>query len=76
VEFLFQPLESLAVFGDRSDVCLEDDLLSGCGTDDFKELSEVGRLPGGPAVIAAILAQQEGLQAVLGGLEISKTSGT
>jgi hypothetical protein len=55
---------------------LEDDLLSGWGTDDFREPSEVGRLPGGPAVIAAILAQQEGLQAVLGGLEISKTSGT
>jgi hypothetical protein len=71
VACLFQPLESLAVVGDRSDVCLEDDWLSGCGTDDCREPSEVGRPPGGPAFIADILAQQEGLHAVLGGLEIA-----
>jgi hypothetical protein len=58
------------VFDDPSDVCLEDNLLSWCGTDDFSEPSEVGRPLGGPAFIADILAQQEGLQAVLGGLEI------
>jgi hypothetical protein len=66
MECLFQPLEALTVFGDRSDVCLEDNLLSGCGTDAFREPFE-----GDPALITDILAQQEGLQAVLGGLEIS-----
>jgi hypothetical protein len=71
VECLFQALESRAVFGDRADVCLEDHVRSGGGTDDFREPSEVGRTPGGPAFRAAILAQQEGLQAVLGGLEIA-----
>jgi hypothetical protein len=71
VEFLFQALEALAVFGDRADVFLEDHWLSGGGTDDDREPSEVGRPPGGPAFIADILAQQEGLQVVLGGLEIS-----
>jgi hypothetical protein len=60
------------VCGDRADVCLEDDGLSGCGTDAFREPSEVGRPPGGPAFIAASLAQPEGLQAVLGSLEIAK----
>jgi hypothetical protein len=43
MEFLFQPLEALTVFGDRSDVFLEDAVLSGCGTDDFREPSEVTR---------------------------------
>jgi hypothetical protein len=34
-EFLFETLETFGVFGDCSDLCLEDDLLSGCGTDDL-----------------------------------------
>jgi hypothetical protein len=34
-EFLCETLETCGVFGDRSDIFLEDDLLSGCGTDDL-----------------------------------------
>jgi hypothetical protein len=70
VECLFQPLESLAVCGDRADVCLADQLLRGCGPDDCRAPSKVGWPPGGPALITEILTQQEGLQAVRGGLEI------
>jgi hypothetical protein len=35
VERLFKTLEAFGVFGDRADICLEDDVLSGCGTDDL-----------------------------------------
>jgi hypothetical protein len=72
VACLFQALASLAVCGDRADVGVEAHGLRGGGTDDCREPSEVGRTPGGPAFIAAILAQQEGRPAVLGGLAIAK----
>jgi hypothetical protein len=54
---LFETLEPCGVFGDRSDIGLEDDWLSGCGTDDLCEPPEMGRAPGGPARLADILAQ-------------------
>jgi hypothetical protein len=57
LEFLCETLETVGVFGDRSDICLADEGRSGCGTDDLCEPPEMGRAPGGPARIADILAQ-------------------
>ena len=71
LEFLFETLEAFGVFVDRSDIFLEDDLLRRGGTDHLAEPSQVGRAPGGPARIADIVAQQEGFETKLGGLEIT-----
>ena len=49
---------------------LEDDRLGGRRTDHFRQPAQMGRPPGGTAPIPDILAQQEGLQSVLGGLAI------
>ena len=49
---------------------LEDDLLGGRRTDHFRPPAQMGGSPGGAARIADILAQEEGLQPVLGGLAI------
>jgi hypothetical protein len=70
VEFLVQPLESLGVFVDRSDVFLKDDLLRGGGTDHLGEPPEVGRAPGGPARIVDIVPEEAGFEPELGGLQI------
>jgi hypothetical protein len=59
-------LHSLVVFVDRPHVLLEDDLLGGSGTDHLGEPSPA-RLP----FVTDILAQQEGLEPVLGGFQIS-----
>ena len=49
--------------------------LAGQGwADDLAEPSQMGRPPGGPARIADIVAQQEGFEPVLGGLEIPMAS--
>jgi hypothetical protein len=50
------------VFVDGAHVFLEDDLLSGCGTDHFREPSEMGGVPGGLARLADIVPQQKGFQ--------------
>ena len=59
---LFETPESLGVFIDRAVIFLEDNLLPGCGTDDFGELSPRGGIPGGPARIADIVSEQEGFE--------------
>ena len=70
MEFLFQALEPVSVFGDRPDICLEDNVLGRCGTDDLAQPAPVGRTPSGPAGIADIMPQQKGFEAELGRLEI------
>ena len=71
MEFLFETLEALGVFVDRADVLLEDDVLRRGRTDDFREASEVGWAPSGPARVADIMSEQKGLEAELRGLEIA-----
>ena len=70
LEFGIEALEAVLLFGDSTDVFLEDDLLSGGIADDFAEPAQVGRVPVGFALVADILAQQEGLEAELGGFEV------
>ena len=65
-EFLVQTPEALGVLRDGPDIFLKDDLLRRGGADDFREPPEVGRTPVGPARIADILAEQEGLKTELG----------
>ena len=60
VEFLFQTLEPVSLFGDRPDIFLEDDLLGGGGTDDLAQPAQMRRTPGGPTGIADIMPQQNG----------------
>ena len=48
LEFLFESLEAFGVFVNRPDVCLQDDVLRGRGTDHFGEPSESGPGPSEP----------------------------
>jgi len=57
-------------FGHRPEVLLEDDLLGGGRTHHVSEPAPVGRGPRRPALVANVLAQQEGLEPLLGRLEI------
>ena len=69
-EFGLEALEPFLMFRNGADVLLEDHLLGRRGTDHFRQPAQMGRPPGGTALIPDILAQQEGLQPVLGGLAI------
>jgi hypothetical protein len=70
LEFGLQALHPLVLFGNATQILLEDDLLRGGVADDFAEPAQMGGSPVGLALVADILAQQKGLQAELGGLEI------
>jgi hypothetical protein len=70
LEFLFEALEALGVFGDRVHVFLEDNLLGRRGTDDLTEPAQMGWASGGAACIADVVAQEKGFEAMLGRLEI------
>jgi hypothetical protein len=63
-------LESFVMGSPGPDILLADDRLGGRRTDHFRQPAPMGRLPRGMALIPDILAQQEGLQPVLGGLAI------
>jgi len=71
LEGLFETLEAFGVLGNRSDVFLKNGLLGWCGADDFREPTQVGRVPIGSACVTDILPQQEGFESKLGGLEIA-----
>jgi hypothetical protein len=58
------------MFSNGPDILLEDDLLGGRRTDHFRQPAQMGRPPRGTALIPDILAPQDGLQPVLGGLAI------
>ena len=68
LEFVFEPLEAFAVFGNGSDLCLKDDVLRWCGADHFREPPEMGRAPSGPAGVAEIVSEHKGFEAQLGEL--------
>lgn len=72
MEFLVETLASLRVFVDRADLVLENHVLRGGGTDDFREPSEVGRAPDGPARRADVMSEPEGCETALGRLEVSQ----
>jgi hypothetical protein len=71
LEFLFEPLEAFGGFGDRPDICWENDGLRRGGTDHFREPSEMGRAPCGPARITDVVSEQDGFEAELGVFEIA-----
>jgi hypothetical protein len=71
LEFVFETLEALGVVVDRTDIFLEDNLLRGCGTDDFGEPPQMGGVPGGPARVADIVSEQEGFEPEFRRLEIT-----
>jgi len=70
-EFGFDTLEALGAFGDSADVFLEDDLLSGSGQSDPRELVEMSGAPDGSAGVLDVVSKQERLEAELGGFEIA-----
>jgi hypothetical protein len=72
LKFLAQAVKTLGVFVEGTDVCLKDHVLSRARTDDLREPSEMGWVPGGPARVAASVAEQEGFEAELGGFEITE----
>jgi hypothetical protein len=65
-------VKTLGVLVDGTDVCLKDHVSSRARTDDLREPSEMGRVPGGQARVAASVAEQEGFEAELGGFEITE----
>ena len=68
---LLQTLQAFGVFVDRAHVCLEDTLLSRCGTDYFREPPEMGWAPGGPACVAEVVSEQKGCEPKLSRLDIA-----
>jgi hypothetical protein len=72
VECLGTTLEPGGVLGERSDRCLEADVLCWGGTDDRAEPAQVSRAPGGPSGRADIMPPPKRFQATWGGLEIGE----
>jgi hypothetical protein len=70
--FLFQPLETVGGLMDRSYIFLEDDLLSWCSTDHFREPPEMGRATWGPTRLTDLRSEYEGFEPELGGLEVAE----
>jgi hypothetical protein len=71
LEFLVEPLEAFGVFRNGADIFLKDDLLRWGRTDDLREPSEMGRVPGGLASVADIVTQHEGFETELGVFQIA-----
>lgn len=71
VECLFEPLEAFAVFAHGADVCLQDDVLSWCGTAHCGEPSAVGRAPVRPAHVPDVVPEQAGFETQLGVLKVA-----
>jgi hypothetical protein len=71
LECLLKPPEPFTVFRHRSPICLEDDWLSGRGTDHLTEPAPVGWAPGGMAGRAEIVTEERGFEARLGRLEMA-----
>jgi hypothetical protein len=69
-ELVFETRESLYVFIDRPDICLEDHWLGRSGADDLAEPPKVGCTPRGQAYLANIVAQEKRFGPESGGLEI------
>jgi hypothetical protein len=63
----FQSLDDLR---DGAERFLENDLLGRSGTDHLGEVAQVGLVPGGLSGVVKAEAQEEGLEAELGGLEV------
>jgi hypothetical protein len=57
--FGLETLEPFLMCRNGADVLLEDKRRGGCGTDHVRQPAQRGWPPGGTALIAAILAQQE-----------------
>jgi hypothetical protein len=74
LQLLFEPLQACSVFGDSPHVFLEDDLLRGCGTDDFGEPTQMGRAAGSSAGIPDIAPQQKGFETNLRRLRLRMAS--
>jgi hypothetical protein len=72
VQFLFETLETFAVFIDCAAIFLEDDLLHRHGTDDLREPPQVGRAPSGSAGVTDIVSEQKGFEAKLGVFQITE----
>jgi hypothetical protein len=62
LQFFFEPFQAFSVFGDSSPVFLEDDVLRGCGTDDFGEPAQMGRASGRSARTTDSMPQQKGFE--------------
>jgi len=62
-------LQAFGVLMHGADVCLEDALLGGGGTDHFGEPPPMGWAPGGPARRTDIVAEPKGVAPTRGGLE-------
>jgi len=72
VDVVDDPREAFEVVVDGSEVLLKDDLLRGGGADDLGQIAPVGIVPiGAPGVVEAE-SEQEGLETMLGGLQIDE----
>jgi hypothetical protein len=69
LECLVETLEAFGMLVDRAAIFLEDHWRRRGGTDDFGAPPPMGGVPGGPAGIAAIVAEPQGFETERGGLE-------
>ena len=70
VECLCQTLDPVSLCGDRPDLCWEDDVLGGGGTDALAQPAQVRWSPGGPTGRADSMPQQQGFEAERGRLAL------
>jgi len=70
-ELGFEALEAVDLFADGTEGFLEDDLLGGGGADDFGQVAQMGVVPVGLAGVVEAEAQEERLQALFGGFEVT-----
>jgi hypothetical protein len=68
---LCETLESFGMLLNGTDIFLQDDVLSRCGADDFRQPPEGGRAPMGPAHVTDSLSQQKGFETERGVFEIA-----
>jgi hypothetical protein len=72
VDVVFDPLEAFDMIVDGSEVLLKDDLLRGRGADNLGKIAAVGIVPVGAAGVVEAEPKQEGLETMLGGLQIDE----
>jgi len=69
---LLDPLDPFGVLIHGAQIFLKDDLLGRCWAHDLREVALMGIVPGGTTGVVQAEPREQGLQTVLGGLQIDE----